>query len=357
MANNLLFLAGHRAYERIRADGLEPEMVKMVVGASGAAKWLVLHGLESAIFGTWFSGRTSPLHLYGTSIGAWKSAAAARRDPVAGFDSLANAYIHQYYRGQVTREQVEEETERIMGEFLGEGVSEEVLTHPWCRLHLSAVRCKGLLAADHPRVEMAGLAFGWLVNRLSRNLFKRMCRPTLFYHPADPPPFIDGPEFSGGAVALTRENFNQALLASASIPCVMHSVRDVTGAATGAYRDGGLFHYHPAFDFLAGSGGIVLYPHFYDRATLGWLDKNHPSRIADGQLLGDVLMLAPSPEFVRSLPLGRIPDRRDFERLAGRDEERVEAWSRCVEMSRLLGREFMEAATDGSIRDRVRKIP
>ena len=61
---DILFLAGHRAYERIRAGGLSADDVKMVVGASGAAKWLVLHGLESVLFGQWFTGRKKPLHLY-----------------------------------------------------------------------------------------------------------------------------------------------------------------------------------------------------------------------------------------------------------------------------------------------------
>jgi hypothetical protein len=357
MAGDLLFLAGHSAYERIRSNGLGPDDVKMVVGASGAAKWLVLHGLDATLFGTWFMGRTTPLHLYGTSIGSWKSTAAAKRDPQAGFDSLAQAYIHQYYSGKITRDKVAVETRRIMDAFLGPGVPEEVLSHPFCRLHLSAVRCRGLLASDNPKVEMAGLLVAWMVNRLSRNLFRKMCRPTLFYHAADPPPFLESDEFYGGRVPLDTHNLRQALLASASIPCVMESVKSVGGAVSGAYRDGGLFHYHPAFDFLAGEEGICLYPHFYDKATLGWLDKNRPSRIADGRLLSDVLMLAPSPEFIETLPFGRIPDRRDFKRLAGKDDERVDAWLKSVEMSARLGQEFLDVVENGSIRERVQRIP
>lgn len=357
MSGNLLFLAGCRAYERIRESGLSPEDVKMVVGASGAAKWLVLHGLESALFGSWFSGRIEPLHLYGTSIGSWKSAAAAQKDPKAAFDRLAQAYIHQRYTGRITADQVARQTSRIMGEFLGPGVPAEVLSHPYCRVSLSAVRCSGLLASDSPRVEMAGLAIGWLVNRISRNLFKKLCQPTLFFHPKELPPFAGTGEFSGGSVPLSAENFRQALLASGSIPCVMKSVRRLPGAPAGSYRDGGLFHYHPAFDFLAGTEGIVLYPHFYDQATLGWLDKNRPGRIADGNMLADTLMLSPSPEFLDSIPFGRIPDRKDFERLAGRDDERIDFWETVVSMSSRLGEEFLSAVDSGSIRERVKRIP
>ena len=68
------------------------------------------------------------------------------------------------------------------------------------------------------------------------------------------------------------------------------------------------------------------------------------------------ILLAPSPEFVSTLPFGRIPDRRDFIRLMGRDNERICAWNKAANMCRVLGDEFMDAAENGSIRDKVRKI-
>lgn len=353
---DIIFLAGHRAYERIRAGGLSADDVKMVVGASGAAKWLVLHGLESALFGQWFTGRKKPLHLYGTSIGSWKSAAAARQNPKAAFDSLAQAYIHQHYQGRITPDQVAIEAEGILNTFLGPEGPEEVLSHPYCRLHLSAVRCHGPLASDNPKIEMFGLAMCWLANRISRNLFRRFCEPLLFYDERDSPPFRMNGEFPAGEVVLSPENFRQALLASGSIPCVMKSVRTISGVEIAAYKDGGLFHYHPAFDFLGGEDGIVLYPHFYSQVTLGWFDKNKPGRMADGRMLSDVLLLAPSPSFVAELPMAEIPNRRHFVSLAGRDDERVAAWEKTVEMSSRLGEQFLEVVETGQIRELVQRI-
>jgi hypothetical protein len=353
---DLLFLAGHSAYERIRSDGLCAEDVKMVVGASGAAKWLVLHGLESALFGQWFAGRNKPLHLYGTSIGSWKSVAAARQDPETAFDNLAQAYIHQRYQGRVTPDQVEFEAKRILNQFLGPDVSEEVLSHPYCRLHFSAVRCRGPLASDNVKFQLVGLGMAWVANRISRNLFRRFCEPMLFYDKRNSPPFSMNGEFPAGEVALSKDNFRPALLASGSIPCLMKSVRNISGAGRAAYRDGGLFHYHPAFDFLAGEDGIVLYPHFYSQVTLGWFDKHQPSRLADGRMLSDVLLLAPSPSFVAELPRGEIPDRRHFISLAGRDDERIAAWEKTVEMSSRLGEHFLEVVETGRIRELVQKI-
>ncbi len=353
---DILFLAGHRAYERIRSGGLSADDVKVVVGASGAAKWLVLHGLESALFGQWFAGRRKPLHLYGTSIGSWKSAAAARLDPQAAFDCLARAYIHQYYQGRITPAQVAVEAERILRKFVGPGVPEEVLQHPYCRLHFSAVLCRGPLASDNPKIELIGLAMAWLANRISRNLFRRFCEPLLFYDKRDSPPFRRNGEFPAGEVTLSPENLRQALLASGSIPWVMKSVHTISGAENAAYKDGGLFHYHPAFDFLSGEEGIVLYPHFYSQVTLGWFDKNMPARRADGRMLSDVLLLAPSPSFVAELPMGEIPNRSHFVSLAGRDEERVAAWEKTVEMSSRLGEQFLEVVETGRIRDLVQRI-
>lgn len=357
MPDNLQFLAGHRAYERIRSGGLSADDIEVVVGASGAAKWLVLHGLESAIFSQWFVGRNKPLHLYGTSIGSWKSAAAARRDPQSGLDALAHAYIHQYYQGKITPNQVAREATRIMNEVLPEGVPEEILNHPYCRLHFSTVRCRGLLSSDQPVIETIGLGAAWLANRLSRRLFHRLCPPVMFYDPRNLPPFHHSLEFTGGVMPLSNTNLRQALLASGSIPCVMKSVRTIPGAPEGAYRDGGLFHYHPAFNFLVGTAGVVLYPHFFDRVSLGWFDKNAPKRQADGKMLADVLLLTPSPSFVASLPFGRIPDRQDFVRLAGNDAKRVAFWEQTVAMSKTLGDEFLAAVESGHIRDLVKRIP
>lgn len=353
---DILFLAGHRAYERIRSGGLRADDVKMVVGASGAAKWLVLHGLESALFGQWFTGRKNPLHLYGTSIGSWKSAAAARQNPEAALASLAQAYIHQHYPGRITPGQVAVEAERILNTFFEPGGPEEVLRHPYCRLHLSAVRCRGPLASDNLKIEIFGLAMAWLANRASRKLFRRFCEPMLFYDRRDSPPFRMNGEFPAGEVALSPENLRQALLASGSIPYVMKSVHTISGVQRAAYKDGGLFHYHPAFDFLGGKDGIVLYPHFYSKVTLGWFDKNLPGRVADGRMLSDVLLLSPSPSFVAELPMGEIPNRRHFVSLSGHDDERIAAWEKTVEMSSRLGEQFLEVVETDRIRELVQRI-
>ena len=53
-------------------------MVDVVAGAAGGPKWLVLCGLDRAIFTSWIMERTRPVHLLGSSVGAWRFAALAQ---------------------------------------------------------------------------------------------------------------------------------------------------------------------------------------------------------------------------------------------------------------------------------------
>jgi len=51
-------------------------------------------------------------------------------------------------------------------------------------------------------------------------------------------------------------------------------------------------------------------------------------------------LLCPSQEFIADLPLGKIPDRSDFNRLD--QDARVRYWQQCVQRSRALAEEFAE---------------
>ena len=86
MKDKLVFLAGERALKRVRENGLNPGDVKIVAGAAGGPKWLILGQLDRFLFGQWFAGRTDPLFLLGSSIGSWRFAAVSRKEPVAALD-------------------------------------------------------------------------------------------------------------------------------------------------------------------------------------------------------------------------------------------------------------------------------
>ncbi len=285
----LKFFAGSSAYNHIREKGLSQSHVRAVLGASGAAKWLVLYGLDSMLFSRWFAGRTQPLYLFGTSIGAWKFAAAAQENPAAAFDRLKDAYIHQFYGNCANPgKKIAWETQRITRHFLPDSplysaldsAVDQILSHPFLRIGFSAVRCKGLMASSDLFFQGLGLGCAYALNFLSRKTQGLYFQRTFFHHPDYDTGILDMKDFPLATVPLTRKNFRPALLASGSIPMMMEGVTDIPLAPPGTYRDGGLLDYHPAFPLTPGTCGLILYPHFYPEITLGWFDKSLSKRRA-----------------------------------------------------------------------------
>jgi hypothetical protein len=78
--------------------------------------------------------------------------------------------------------------------------------------------------------------------------------------------------------------------------------------------------------------GIVLYPHFVPYVTPGWLDKRLPWRKQPRAQpwLDNVLLVAPSREFLARLPGGRLPERQDFHRYGLDHAARMRAWRRAI---------------------------
>jgi hypothetical protein len=201
-----------------------------------------------------------------------------------------------------------------------------------------------------------GMLSAFALNVLSRNLQKLYFERIVFHDSRNDSGVLHMTDFALTGVQLTLDNFQEALLAAGSIPLVMKGVENIEGAPKGMYRDGGILDYHPAFPLLPGTKGFILYPHFYSRLTLGWFDKRLAKRRAKGAALDQTVILAPSPEFVSRLPFARIPDRKDFMRLAGKDTERIQAWEKAATMSLGLGEAFLEAVETGRIRDEVKMI-
>lgn len=356
MNKDLLFLAGKNAWARIHDNGLSPEDVTVVAGAAGAAKWLVISELDKIIFSRWMKDRIKPLLLYGTSIGSWKLASAILSDPASAIDALADAYTQQRYNGRVTPKRVREECRKILDACFPKERISEILNHPVMRFNTTATRCRGVTGSEKISVQFFGLALAFMLNRVSRKFLSVFFERAFFYDPRENPEFFEKSEFPIQRVPLDDENFRHALLATSSIPLVMGGIRDIAGAEAGVYRDGGILDYHPASFSPKKENGIILYPHFSTRLIPGWFDKNILRRNADPEHMKDMLMLVPSPEFVSSLPYGRIPDRADFKTFDGRDTERISYWKEATLEGKRLADCFMESVLSGSIRTQVRRL-
>jgi hypothetical protein len=347
MPGNLNFFAGKKALPIIREKGLQPDDVKVMAGAAGGPKWLVLGHLDRAIFSSWFNGRTQPLFLVGASSGAWRFSAAAQANPRAAIDRLEEAYIHQHYEEKPNPEEVSAQAMRILEHALGENRDGEILSHPFIRMNIMTVLSRGPLASDRPSILGPGLAGAAICNLIHRRGIRFFFHRSLFYDPRDQPPFFHMNEFPIRKTALHKQNIKKALLASGSIPWVMSGVDHIPGASQGVHRDGALIDYHLDIPFID-DNGIVLYPHFNDRIIPGWLDKKLPWRKPSPRHTAHMLLVSPTRSFIDRLPYGKIPDRKDFYRFAGDDWRRFDYWKKAVELSKFLADEFMDAVhTDG----------
>lgn len=348
----LRFQAGAEAYREIRTHGFDPARVQTLVGASGGAKWLVLSQLDRVLIRDFIGGRTAPLHLVGSSIGAWRFACYAQRDPLAALERFEQAYVEQRYSAQPTSREVSARSREILDVLLGADGVEEILAHPMLRTHVIAARCLGPTASAQRHVLLAGLGIAAAANALRRSWLGGFFVRTLFHDARERPPFRDPHGILTEEVPLTPANLVESIVATGAIPLVLDPVRDVAGARAGIYRDGGIVDYH--FDAeLAEEGRMTLYPHFYGHVTPGWFDKHWPARRARPASLARVLLVYPSEEFVAALPHGRIPDRRDFARFD--DASRLRYWREVIARCRSLGDELAEAL-DGDLAARVEPL-
>ena len=349
----LCLRAGQRALQHIRDQGLRPADVHLVPGAAGGPKALGIQGLDMAIFGDWLPRAVQPRSLVGASIGSWRFASICLPDPVAGLRRLGELYTAQRFPKGISVAEISRRCARMLDELLADQ-DQSILDNP--HYHLNIVAVKSLRLLQHDRPAHLGLGLGGVIgaNLLGRRHLRRWFERVILHDQRLLPPLADLDDFVTSFVALSRDNLRPALLASGSIPMVMEAVRDIPGASQGVYRDGGLLDYH--LDLPWRAPGVVLYPHFLDRVVPGWFDKGLPWRRANAQQMGDVLLVAPSPVYLASLPYGKLPDRRDYRRFLGDDAGREQYWRRAMDESQRLGDEFLELMEKDRLIDRIKPL-
>ncbi len=353
MFDNISILAGRKAIEIIRDEGLDLSRVKVIAGASGSAKFLVLTSIDRVLISL-FKDRTDPLYLIGTSIGAFRMSAFCQKDPIKAIEILERKYIEQHYDFKPSKKDILLEARKILDAYINDSEIEEILTHPFLKLSFLSNKCKGLLKKESTPLLWLGFGLAAGMNLFNRNSLGIFFERALFCGPGKLPPFASMNQFPLNIYGLTQSNFKQALLSSGSVPIVMEGISDIDGVP-GVFRDGGIIDYHLDIPFLQDKESLVLYPHFYETITPGWLDKRL-NRKPTPENMENVVLIAPSDKFVKSLPFEKIPDRKDFMTFKGKDQERINYWEKVVEKNKQLGHEFFEAIQSGRIRQIVKPL-
>jgi hypothetical protein len=327
--------AGERALAQLRERGLAASDIRCIPAAAGGPKGLALIPLDRLLAREWLP-RAGSLELIGASIGAWRMAALAQRDPLAALDRLQHAYVReQNYREHPTPAQVAE---------VCRGLARSVLDGqaPAARADftLSVITARTRGGLDRRRSK-AAFGRAAIANTVSRARLASHLERVVF-HAGAPSRLLPAFDAFGLVQApLTESNGEDALLASGSIPLVCDPVHDIADAPPGDYWDGGLIDYHLLLPYQR-FDGIVLYPHFVPHVTPGWLDKYLPWRVRAHRhaWLANVLLIAPSPAMLARLPNGKLPDRNDFYRYGPDHASRIRDWERAIAESE----RFAEAA-------------
>ncbi len=350
----LRIYAGPAARKHIEANGLRPQDVRTIPGAAGGPKGLILGPLDRFIFGRWLTQSSQPVHLVGASIGAWRLSTACLSDPQKAFERFEHDYVRQQFEvppGQkrLRPDQLSARFAESLHDFYGGRIG-EVLNHSRYKLHVVTSRGRHILGREGRARTPFGYLGAFATNSLHRKSLGAWLERCVFSTPGAALPFGTN-DFRTRQHALSEENFNMVLQASCSIPFLLAAVHDIPGAPRGAYWDGGITDYHLHLDYQPADEGIVLYPHFQQAVVPGWLDKGLRWRHKSTGFLDRMVVLAPDADWVRSLPNGKLPDRKDFIRFANDAQARIGAWSRATREAQRLSDEFEAWLSTGRTQD------
>ena len=340
---DLVIYAGARAKTHIQNHGLSAQDISVIPAAAGGPKGLILQGLDHFLFGDWLNG-VKPDHglqLIGASIGAWRMAAACSPNPVNSLKLLAQQYVEeQRYPKGVNADGITDICSKMIRTVVGNDAL-AMGTHPQRDLLVWVNKGRPVLTAREGKAKLPGFAAATLANLIDRDWLRGYLERWVFHSAtADMSWLTDAfDKIQSHYRELNSDNITPALLASGSIPFVLHPVKHIPGTPPGSYWDGGLTDYHLALPYNR-RPGIVLYPHFAHRITPGWLDKFNKRRQAPAPWLDNVVMIVPSEHFVNRLASGKIPDRSDFKRYEFNHTVRERHWTEAIAESHRLADEF-----------------
>lgn len=353
--SSITLFAGSEAKIKIEEDGLTPSLFDSLVGASGGPKWFVLYELDRYLAGSFFSDRLTgvgaPLKTLGSSAGAWRMCCYAMAEPTLALERLASRYSEEVYSENPSRKEVTEKAREMLIEVLGPSGVKEVVANCQVASHLVAARSRGFGSSKFLGAQLALILLSALGNLFNRRALSFFYERTIFCTSSLSRDRYECKDLATARVSLTENNLIEALMATGAIPYILEGVRDIAGAKKGLFWDGGIVDYH--FDCpLNGGDALTLYPHYSSNFVPGWFDKALPWRRVKELNYNKALMVCPSFNFLRTLPFGKVPDRKDFEQL--RASERIKYWKKVLAESVRLAEDFHEIVECGLTYEMIR---
>lgn len=327
--------AGDSALKTIKEKGFSPELFTSFLGASGGPKWFALFGLDKYIFGEFFKDHKQPLNLIGSSVGAFRNACFAQKDPVAAIQRLAKNYHETTYSNKAKPEEVSTKALEMMDAIFGKFGEQEIVDNPYFKAHIIVAKCNGFVAYENKFIQGLGLAKSYFNNRINRPRLGSQYERYIFQSSYSDLTLYDPDKISTTRIPFSKNNIRNALLASGSIPMVMKGISNIENSPKGMYRDGGIVDYH--FDFEIKNSGLTLYPHFSSTLKAGWFDKSLTRKVRQ-QHYDNTVLLCPSEKFIDSLPHRKVPDRNDF--VSMDREQRMSYWKVVMDESEKLAESF-----------------
>ncbi len=353
MSSSIQLIAGRRAYELIKSEGLHPSMIKAVAAAAGGPKWFTTYGLVRYIISDLLGQVDHNVHLIGASVGSWQMTAACASDPGAALDRLREGYAGHIYSDDPDGVEISEACRDFLLHMIGDDRS-HILEHPQRHLHVITSRGRGWLSHENKFVLGVSFAAAAISHSIRRSAFDRYMQRTVFHNGVEIPIDQARDPLSTISYQLNEDTLIPVLRASGAIPMLMPGIRDIPGVDSGYYWDGGLTDYHIGMPLMMPERSVVLLPHFSPYVLAGWFDKKLPwIRHAPADHVQDMLLICPTPEYVASLPKGQISDMKDFYEFGERQEERIKYWMSISNQSSQMAAELHESIHSGAIRERV----
>jgi len=348
--------AGKYVYEMIQNGSFDLDRVTTFVGPGTGPKWLVASGFDLTLLETGVLGKRNPLLLAGSSAGALRFAAWTQPEPEKSYANLIESYISMAFTRKDSAKTILRSISDVINNFMEDDAIHFALASKKYRLAITAALAKNMAASEIKFIQGFALGLGFIFNAMNSSWLNIFFQRVVFHNSPIPPKFCLRSGFKGETILLNRANLKHALLASSAVPVAVSGVRDIFGAPNGIYRDGGVMDYHLNQKYGLNREDIVLLFQHQERIIPGWLDKKLIYRRAPSENLENVLMVYPTEEFIKKLPGGRVPQRKDFRIFADKPSKRIENWKQVVKESAHLGEQFLELVENNKLRQVVKKM-